>query len=158
MRAQNDSSSQTPQSDLLARILVVGTVHQLLYELHTIEIHELDILFHATIKWKAHLPRSRKNVRVFDRGLVHNMVGTDRSIPLDQVQGIAVVIPRAIKPSPGYKPCGVNDQRISFKMPVRPAHPTIGRGILGSVFIIFFHVIVRRACSNSYTIITLSVL
>src|SRR5207249_5735519 len=58
-------------------------VHEFLGELHTLEIYELSILLHATVKGHAHLPGACKHLRVVDGRFVRQMIGAGRSIALD---------------------------------------------------------------------------
>src|SRR5690348_17332666 len=67
------------------------------------------------------------------------MIRADKSIAFDYVQGVAMVISRAVEPSPGREPSRIDNQRIPFPMTVGPSHPAIGWRILWS-FLIYFHV------------------
>jgi hypothetical protein len=62
-------------------------VHELFDELHAFEFHHLSILIQPTIDGHAHLPGSRKHLRIFDGDFVGEGVRAEGRVPLDHVQG-----------------------------------------------------------------------
>src|SRR5438309_9755667 len=90
----------SPQCLLAWNFLVVGAVQHVFHERHAVKVHELDVLFHAAIERKAHLPGPRENVRILYAGFVHDVVWADQRIAFDYVQRIAMVISRPVEPSP----------------------------------------------------------
>ena len=79
-------------------------------------------------------------MRILDAGFVHDVVWADQRIAFDYVQRIAMVISRPVEPSPRNEPGGVDDERVTLPVAVRPSHPIVRGSILGSLLFIFLHV------------------
>src|SRR5436190_18752103 len=118
-----------------AWLLAEMPVHQFFDELHAPEFHNLRVLFQSTIEEHADLPRSREHVRILDGGFIEEMVGARGGESLDNVQGVAVEISRAVEPGLVVETRGVDDQRFSFPVSVRPSHPAVSGRLL-----VFVHI------------------
>src|SRR3989442_12067184 len=77
-------------------------------------LKELEILFLMTIKDHAHLPGSRKHLRILDRDFVADVVGVHGDVTFDHMQLIAMEIPGPVKPGLFVEIDRVDDQRISL--------------------------------------------
>src|SRR6266851_5908832 len=65
------------------RLLAPLAVQQFFHELHTLEIHQLRVLFLTPIERHAHLPWARKDLGVFDRRFVRHHIGAGARITFD---------------------------------------------------------------------------
>src|SRR5687767_4642941 len=68
-------------------------------EIDAVVVQELLILLGPAVNRHAHLPGSRKDLRILDRRLVvHHVAGFERRVALDHVQRIAVKVARHVEP------------------------------------------------------------
>src|SRR5206468_386529 len=134
-----DWSSASSASSVVTRsfagLLAQMPVHQFFDELHAPEFHNLCVLFQSAIEEHADLPRSREHVRILDGRFIEEMVRARGGVTFDNVQGVAVEISRAIEPGLVVETRGVNDQRFSFPVSVRPSHPAVSGRLL-----VFIHI------------------
>src|SRR5262245_29969700 len=68
------------------------------------------------IKRHPHFPGSAKYFRVLDRDLVVERVFRSAGKSLDELQGIAMIIPGVVKPSLVVETNGLDNQSLSFPM------------------------------------------
>src|SRR5881396_2244019 len=105
------------------------SIHELFGELHALEFQGLDVRLHTSIQRHSDLPRTRKHLRILDRGLVHQMVWRQGRVTFYHMQGIAMEVSGAVEPGfivlSGY----VNHQRVTVPTSDGPAHPGIGRSL-----------------------------
>src|SRR6266571_8383313 len=93
---------------------------QLLGPGHALELQRLHALLHPAIERKADLPGPCENLRVLDRGFVHQVIRTDRGVPLDDVKRVAVIVARAIEPRLLALSCDVDHERVALPASARP--------------------------------------
>src|SRR5436309_12729737 len=105
-------------------------IDQLFYELHTLELHDLCVLFLTTIQGHADFPGPRKHLWIFYSGFVIDMVPARCGEAFDNVQSVAMEIPRPVKPGLVIETRSIDYQRFSLPVTVRPSHPTIGGRLL----------------------------
>ena len=56
------------------------------------------VVLEAPIERHPHLPGPREHFRIFNRDFVHQVIGTDGRVALDDVQRVAVEVPGAVEP------------------------------------------------------------
>src|SRR5438552_5942087 len=101
------------------------SIDELFRELHTLEFQGLDVRLHASIQRHADLPRTRKHLRVVDRGLVDQMVWRQGRVTLHDMQSVAMEISGPVEPGFVVLSGHVNDQRVTVPTSDGPAHPGI---------------------------------
>src|SRR6266705_6526865 len=105
------------------------SIDELFRELYALEFQGLDVRLHTSIQRHADFPRTRKHLRILNRGLVHQMVWRQRRVTLHHMQSVAMEISGPVEPGlivlSGY----VNDQRVTVPTSDGPAHPGIGRSL-----------------------------
>src|ERR1700682_4845843 len=87
-----------PPRLLAKRLLPIWAIQQFLDKFHALEIQNLHVLFLAPVQRHADFPGAREYLRVFDRRLERNYIGTDTGVPLHHVQLVAVKISGTVKP------------------------------------------------------------
>src|SRR5262245_5144512 len=112
---------------LFKRNFAEMTVDHVLREFDALVLQDLRILFHAAVERHADLKGPRKYVWIFDRGFVVQMIRSSGGDAFDNVQLIAMEIPRPVKPAQVVKIRAIDDERFTFPATVGPPHPAIGR-------------------------------
>src|SRR4029077_5350339 len=131
-RHTTDTSGSYDSSHSLVRLIGSGiadselSVQQLFHELDALVFQDRGILFETAIQRQADLPGPRKHLRILDGRFVHQMVGADRRVPLNHVQGVAVEIPGLVEPALVVEAGHVDDARVASPVPARPSHPRVG--------------------------------
>src|SRR5215510_6718142 len=74
------------------------SVQELFDEFDAAILHELRVWLQAAIQRHRDSPRASKDFRIFDRDLVLNRVRSNRCEALNQMQCVAVEIPRSVEP------------------------------------------------------------
>ncbi len=108
-------------------LLAQVPVHELFREVDAREVEQLDLRLEPAIDRHRDRPRAREHFRVLDRRLVAQRIRRDRREALDDVQGIAVEIPRAVEPRLVVEMRHVDHERVSVPAPDRVAHPRVVR-------------------------------
>src|SRR5436309_11280656 len=101
------------------------SIYELFRKLDTLELQGLDVRLHTPIQRHSDLPGTRKHLRILDRGLVHQMIRRQRRVALDDMQGVAVKVTRAVEPGFIVESGHINDQGVSVPTSDGPAHPGI---------------------------------
>src|SRR3989442_1136693 len=127
----NPSRIEHPPCLSAERLLAPLTVQQLLDELHALEIHELRVLLQTPVEGHADLPRAREDFGVFDRGLVREDVGARAPVAFNDMQRVAVEVTGSVEPALIVEARHVDDQRVSFPVADRLAHPRVYRSGAG---------------------------
>ncbi len=99
-------------------------------------VFEKPIPIRAPMQREADGPRLGENLRVVDGGFVLNRVWAGHSIPLDDMEHIAMKIPRHVEPGLIVLARDVDHQRVAIPMPPRIAHPGIhaeGVGVVAAI-------------------------
>jgi len=97
-------------------------VHELFRELHARIIDDRRIRLQAAIERHGDRPRTREDLRIFDRDFVTDGIGADRGIPLHKVQRVAMKVSGSIEPVFTVEVRNVDHQRIFFPMADRVSH------------------------------------
>src|SRR3989442_4264027 len=97
------------------------SVHQLLYELDALELHQLRVLVLSAVERHLNLPGACEHLRILDRHLVVQDVRALACESLDHVEGFAVEVAGSVEPGLIVETNGVHDQRICG--PRRPYLP-----------------------------------
>src|SRR5678816_2804269 len=82
------------------RLMLVSLPRELVLELVRVALvfEQLDVGIDSSIQDRTDVPRPREDLRVFDRHVVAHVVRTNRRVPFDDVQLVAVVVAGAIEP------------------------------------------------------------
>src|SRR5580704_7333775 len=65
-------------------------IKHLLGERHALVFQQLSVLLHMTVQRNGHLPRARKDLRIFDSGFIHEDIRAARRVALHHMQGVAM--------------------------------------------------------------------
>src|SRR4029078_12260464 len=84
---------------------------------------ELETFLKVPPERKGYRPRTRKCLRIRHRRAVINPVRADGGPTLDDMQGITVIVARAVKPSHRAVVGDVDHQSIALPLSSRIAHP-----------------------------------
>src|SRR5437867_11832169 len=104
------------------------SVHELFCELNAFELQQLSVLFHISIERHADFPGTRKHFGILYRRFVHEVIRSDWRVAFHDFQRIAVEVSCAVKPALVALIRDFYNQRVSFPLADRPAHPrTVGR-------------------------------
>jgi len=96
------------------RVLAQVAEECLLDELDAAEIHQHGVVLEAPVEDHAHLPRPRVHVRVGQRHLVVQRVGSNRREPLHDFKRVTVEIPGARQPRAVVEVRHVDHERVAF--------------------------------------------
>src|SRR5207244_11678971 len=76
----------------------------------------------------ADLPGTREYFRILDRSFVHEVIRSDRRVTFHHFQGVAMEVSCAVEPGLVALIRDFHNERVSFPVANRPAHPrAIGR-------------------------------
>src|SRR5689334_14354182 len=100
-------------------------VHQLFNELDAVEFDELRVLFTTSIEGHADLPGAREDIRILNGGFIPNDIRAGPRVALDDMQRVAVEVPRTVEPRLVVESLCVDDERLAFPAANRLPHPRV---------------------------------